>query len=294
MTVQILHTNCYTNASTLVNFKICMNNGYDSIFKGLPVSFFDGDPSAGNANLLGPVFYTDEMIPGSCDTFSTIIKSPSGKLLYAAVNNKGQAGQPFPDTAFPETDIYNNMDTTTVIPFSVSILPSDTTVFRFAGVPLEVQLQGGQLKSYNWDPVHYLSCTGCLSPIASPPYTTDYLLTVHNEYTCTATGHAVIKTYSGGNVNIPNGFTPNGDGHNDVFFILGSQDIKFIREFSIFNRLGQMVFHTANTEANNPDAGWNGMLNGKKAEEGTYVYFVTITFTDGKEQQFKGTVTLIR
>jgi gliding motility-associated-like protein len=119
-------------------------------------------------------------------------------------------------------------------------------------------------------------------------------LTVQNKYACTATGIADIKTFSGGKVNIPNGFTPNNDGRDDVFYILGSEDVKLIKDFSIFNRWGQKVFQVTNAEANDPKFGWSGFLNGKPADTGTYVYIVSIAFTDGTSQLFKGTVTLIR
>jgi len=289
MTLQILQTNCFTNDSLLVRFKICMNNNYDSVLKNVPVAFYDNDPGGGNAKLLEPVFVTTNAMTGNCDTFSAIIKSPDTQNLYGVVNDKGQGS-----TVFNETSFTNNIDTKKIIPFSVTVSPADTTIFRSAAIQLIATINGGEPGQLKWDPVQYLSCPNCLTPLATPPYSLQFKLEARNEYSCTATGYVDIKTFTSGKVNIPNGFTPNADGRNDVFYILGSEDIRILKDFSIFNRWGQKVFQVVNAPANDPDFGWKGFINGKEADAGTYVYFVKVSFTDGTEQLFKGTVTLIR
>ena len=287
MTISILQTNCYTNDSLLVKFKICMNNDYDSILKNVPVAFYDGVP--GNAKLLEPIFSTGDTRPGNCDTFSTVIKSPSTENLYASVNDNGQS-----TALYDETDFTNNGDTKTIIPFTVTVSPVDTTAFRSARIQLIAQTSGGEPSSFLWEPAGYLSCSNCPAPVATPPYSLQFKVDVRNEYACTATGYSNIKTFTGGKVNIPNGFTPNGDGRNDVFYILGNSDIRILKDFSIFNRWGQKIFQVANAPANDPGFGWNGFINGQAADAGTYVYFVKISFKDGTEQLYKGTITLIR
>ena len=115
-----------------------------------------------------------------------------------------------------------------------------------------------------------------------------------NEYTCIAKDTAMIRTFTDGRVNIPNAFTPNSDGKNDVFYILGSQDIALVSDFAIYDRYGQKVFSCKDVPANNPVFGWNGKVNGKPGANATYVYAITILFTDNTRQFFKGTITLIR
>lgn len=89
---------------------------------------------------------------------------------------------------------------------------------------------------------------------------------------------------------IPNAFTPNNDGKNDIFKILYKGDI-VLKEFSIYNRYGQQVFTTADVLQ-----GWNGQFNGKDEVMGVYYYFIRMLC--GNEQNhevtFKGDVTLIR
>ena len=79
MVIRITDTKCFTNKSTLVSFQICMNNGYDSVFKGIPVSFYDRDPYTRGANLLGNTFRTPSLTAGSCDTFSTVDRNPRNR-----------------------------------------------------------------------------------------------------------------------------------------------------------------------------------------------------------------------
>jgi gliding motility-associated-like protein len=175
----------------------------------------------------------------------------------------------------------------------VAIIPADTTVYRFMPVPLHFQTAGGQVTTFNWDPPEFISCTNCFEPVIKPPYSMKFTLEIQNEYSCTTKAFLTIHTFAGGKVRISNAFTPNGDGHNDVFYIMGSQEIKIIKEFRIFNRWGQAVFAVTNVPANDPRFGWNGYMNGKPTNAEAYVYEAVIEFTDGSQQVYKGSVVLI-
>jgi len=291
-TTQIVGTNCYTNDSMLVKFKICANNDYDSLAAGIPVSFYDGS-WGGQSKLLEPRFYTTKVSFGNCDSFSTVIKSPQSGSLSIVVNDKGQDNSSSPDTALSETNFTNNSSTAPVVPFAVMASPTDTTVGRLAPVSVHFEVTGGYLSRINWSPSEFISCTTCTETVITPPHDILYELEVQNEYSCTAKANIQIKTFSSGRVNIPNAFSPNGDGRNDIFYIIGSQDIKIVKEFSVFNRWGQAVFRAENFPANDPGFGWNGMSNGKAASAEAYVYIVIIEFKDGTTQVFKGSVILV-
>jgi gliding motility-associated-like protein len=89
------------------------------------------------------------------------------------------------------------------------------------------------------------------------------------------------------NVYMPNAFTPNGDGKNDLFRI--PETVKIIlNKFSIFDRWGNKIFNT--TERN---AGWDGSFKGAASDPGVYIYLVE-GMANNKKIQVKGTVTLIR
>lgn len=86
---------------------------------------------------------------------------------------------------------------------------------------------------------------------------------------------------------IPNAFTPNNDGHNDVFRAQGN--IITGQEMKIFNQWGELIFATSELSA-----GWDGTSNGKRQPMGVYVYAIRLKLADGKETVRKGTINLLR
>ncbi|MDB4089417.1 gliding motility-associated C-terminal domain-containing protein, partial [Flavobacteriales bacterium] len=86
---------------------------------------------------------------------------------------------------------------------------------------------------------------------------------------------------------VPNVFSPDGNGENDVLKVEGN-GIETI-EFSIFNRWGNLIFSTTSA-----DVGWDGSFKGQPVNQGAFVCFVRGTFVDGNEFEEKGTVTVIR
>jgi len=285
---------CAGEDSMHVSFTLCNLFKRGSIPKGLRVSFYDADPGEAGAHLLGPVFSTTEPNPAGCASYESFFQRSTTGRVFAFVNPNEKDTTGFPGTFYDEVSFTNNQDTISSAPFLVSISPADTSIARLSTIQFTPEISGGRASLYKWEPAEFLSCTDCPNPVSRPDQTISYQLTVQNEYACTATTTASIKVFTGGKVNIPNGFSPNGDGHNDVFYILGGQEVKMLKDFSIFNRWGQKIFQVNNAQANDPGFGWNGLLNGQPAEEGTYIYYVTIVFTDGTSQLYKGTITLLR
>lgn len=92
---------------------------------------------------------------------------------------------------------------------------------------------------------------------------------------------------SGSDFYMPNAFTPNGDGKNDVFRIPQGSMI-MLEEFSVYNRWGKKIFSTKNKST-----GWNGTSGEKRSPEGSYVYLIKGTINN-KAVIKRGTVILIR
>ncbi len=89
---------------------------------------------------------------------------------------------------------------------------------------------------------------------------------------------------------VPNAFSPNGDGQNDIFKIL--ETCILIRyKLQIFNRWGEVVFSSFSTSDS-----WDGTIGGKHADAGTYFYYIEAEATDSKVEKFqmKGDLALIR
>jgi gliding motility-associated-like protein len=292
--VSVLRTECFTNDTAQVTFRVCQHNGYDNLWQHVPVSFYDGDPAQGGTKLLLPTFRTTAGAGDSCATFTTRIAAPRTGQVVAVANDKGDNRALIPSPAFEETNGQNNGHPFLYTPFTVSIVPQDTAINRLTSVPLQLAATGGTATSYLWSPSRFLSCVTCPSPIASPPYTTTFSLLAKNEFFCTDTAMAVVRTHSQEGTYLPDAFTPNGDGRNDVLYVMAGAEVARIRSFAVFNRWGQRVFSVQNVPANAPIYGWNGRTGGEEAPPEVYVYYLEVERKDGKKQTVKGTVMLIR
>ncbi|MFT3934686.1 MAG: gliding motility-associated C-terminal domain-containing protein [Chitinophagaceae bacterium] len=288
MTVEVLGTKCITNDSTKVSFRVCMNNRYNKIFNSIPVSFYDGT----GGKQLYPVFYTPTVPSDSCAVFSHTIATPKSANLVAVVNDKGSGISP--SKAYNETDYTNNSNTQPFIPFSASFNPSVIEVLRPGTNTITPQIIGGTPTTYKWVWAETLSCYDCASPVATTVSTTQYQVKVKNEANCTDTAVLTIKTFTNTVINIPNAFTPDGNGQNDIFYVIGTKNIKQVKDFGVFNRWGQRIFQVANVPANDKHFGWNGTINGKTAASDGYAYSITIELDDGSIQSYKGVVMLIK
>ena len=294
ITINIVETACYSNSNTLVKFRIDMNNGYDTIPAGLPVSFYDASPVTRGLRKLQPSFITREATPTGSTVFTQIIQSPSSQNIYAVVNDSPGGADIPPNKAFDETDYNNNVATKTITPFAINITPGDTSIPRSTTMQLQSEVTGGNASMTLWEPATGLSCTHCLNTAATVTASVQYKVTVQNEYSCIAEDFVTIKTYTSGKVNIPSAFTPNNDGLNDVFYIMGGKEVKQVNNLSVFNRWGEKIFESVNSPANDRNYGWKGAFKGNAADAGVYVYLATIEFADGKKEVYKGTITLVK
>ncbi len=119
----------------------------------------------------------------------------------------------------------------------------------------------------------------------------NYSLTAKNAAGCISTAiAAVINNQPDCNTQdlfVPNAFTPNGDGKNDILFVKGTT-IKSM-QLLIFNQWGEKIFESVKQEQ-----GWDGSVGGKAQPVGVYVYILKVGHNNGKTQQLKGSITLIR
>ncbi len=160
-----------------------------------------------------------------------------------------------------------------------------------------VQLSAGGGDTYLWKPSAGLSQTDINNPVATPVDTITVYTVIVND-TCSIDSVEVTITLRNcdtiaSNLFVPNAFSPNGDGDNDVLFIRGSgiKEMTFI----IYNRWGEKVFQLAISNYQlSIDNGWDGTYKGKKVSEGVYVYYLEATGIDGEEYFQKGNITLIR
>jgi gliding motility-associated-like protein len=231
----------------------------------------------------------------------------AGKQNYSWINNtEGLSNTGIPDpVANPQTTIVYTLsasDDHDCFPVSrdvtVSVLPLPTV-----NAGQDVEVWAGEKATLNtsassdvvqwaWSPASYLSCGNCAAPVCTPLASTVYTLTVKNQDGCTAADDVAVKVdCEASRVAIPNAFTPNGDGVNDVFAIRG---ISIVKHLVIYGRWGEKVFERNNFIAGDRSSWWDGTYQGTDAPVGSYVYFVEMECASGGPFTRKGTVVLIR
>ncbi len=145
-----------------------------------------------------------------------------------------------------------------------------------------------------WTPSATLSCKDCPSPVAKPYTNTVYYLTATDATNCRALDSVLVQVNVIRPVYVPNAFSPNGDGLNDVFTIYGGPAIQNIRSIRIFNRWGGKVYEAFNFPVNDLQYGWDGMFQGKKLDPGVFVYFAEVEYIDGVVILHEGDITLTK
>ena len=152
-------------------------------------------------------------------------------------------------------------------------------------------LYGNDYKVLSWLPVTAFSDQDARTQIASFTQPTQVVVRASSLEGCTDEFRVDInpREYSK-DVAVPNAFSPNGDGLNDIFRpVLKLERAYNTMDFRVYNRYGQLVHATANM-----NHGWDGMYNGRPADKGVYSYKLVIYFLDGTNKTFSGEVTLVR
>ena len=176
---------------------------------------------------------------------------------------------PLPDVAIDRTNI------------PASLCSYDTVSFA---------ITGEALYHYSWAPAAFV--TGDTSKQGTTriviPGATTVTVTATNQYGCTSADSVFIASGPCCELSLPNAFTPNGDGRNDVFRTIteGNHQIIFFR---VMNRWGQSVFETENESQ-----GWNGAFNGVPQDAGTYYYAIRYKCSNGNIYDKTGDLLLIR
>ncbi len=128
-----------------------------------------------------------------------------------------------------------------------------------------------------------------------PKSSVDLLLTAVSDKGCIAVDSVHIGVIRNRNVYIPNVFSPNSDGINDVFTIFGAiPNVQRVSSFRIFDRWGNLVYEQKDFLPNDESAGWDGRVNGAFAPNGVYIYVAEVVFFDDEIKEYSGDVMLTR
>lgn len=138
---------------------------------------------------------------------------------------------------------------------------------------------------YEWTENEIINCTSCQQQVIYPSDSTGLYVIATDANGCQISGWVIIDIIT--NIYIPNAFTPNNDGINDIFTAYS----KGIKEYDlrIFNRWGEEIFHSKSI-----DKGWNGSYHDEEAKMDVYVYKINAVLKNGNEFQQTGMLNLIR
>jgi gliding motility-associated-like protein len=168
----------------------------------------------------------------------------------------------------------------------------DTTIMFGESIQLNITNASSEV-AYTWTPTDYLSCSNCPNPrVIEPQESIEYTVNIKDasDLACFDNSYQVcINVNKKESIDVPSGFSPNGDGVNDIVFVNG-WGIDQLISFEIYNRWGDLVFETSDKTQ-----GWNGAYQGVIQEQDVYIYQVVATFkASGEKRSKQGNITLFR
>jgi gliding motility-associated-like protein len=223
--------------------------------------------------------------------------APDGSILAGGDGTNAAFVAPPDDQGF-SVQITNQYDCTITLNSLVTVSELLPPLFVTADPDTVISGGNSQLQAtldpdyqYSWIPDPTLSATNISNPIATPDSTTTYVVSITDDLGCTNTRTVTVVVLDPRCIEpfvfIPSGFSPNGDGKNDVFQIRGS----YIDELYliIYNRWGEKVFETTD-----PQGAWDGTFRDEQLPPDVYGYYARILCLGGEEYVRKGNITLIK
>jgi len=150
------------------------------------------------------------------------------------------------------------------------------------------------LASVSWSGLFNPNCPTCLTQLVAPIITTTYSVVVTSLDGCMDEDALTLFLERGDEIYVPNIFSPNGDGINDLLLINAGEDIREISLFVIFDRWGNEVFSADHFPADDPAYAWDGTMRDKPLNSAVFAYKLIAEFKDGRSEVRYGDVTLIK
>ena len=276
----------------------------NDIFGGNPVVFWGLVASTGGvSNVQSVCFDSSESVTSEtsqtlsvCEGEELIIEAsqPSANYSWSPTTGLSDPNLPNP-TVFPTenityigmgsdacdnefVDTFNIIVNSTVIDYEIQ--PSFTDTVLCAGETIDLMLQTDSNNEILWqdgttESSYFIDESG------------SYEVVISNDCSSPITINLEVTLLTDCMVSMPNAFTPDGDGVNDLFAPVSQLTIE-IFQFKIYNRWGNLVFDETTTQ------GWDGTADGKAATSDVYVYVIEYSTDNGEKEILSGDVTLIR
>ncbi|MBL7831025.1 MAG: gliding motility-associated C-terminal domain-containing protein [Saprospiraceae bacterium] len=247
--------------------------------------------------------------PGCKNTGSIIIQSTTGGVGPYLYSINGSQFQTNPDFSQLTSGNYSltvkdingcTYDENVILPQPEDIkveLPELVTIeFGESGQLFPIlSIPESQIGSISWSPATGLSCSDCLNPFVSGINGLSYTLTITDLEGCTASDKVKVSVEKNFNLYIPNVFSPDLDGINDIWYVYGDpKKITNIKLLRIFDRWGALLFEASNFPINDPAYGWDGRSKGKLLNPAVFVYYLEAELGDGSSRLYKGDITISR
>lgn len=191
-------------------------------------------------------------------------------------------------------------DTTVFIPKPLELLlkvAEDSFDIRL-GEAIQLDAIVNQLGvSFQWTPDRWLESDTLADPIAEPHRDITYYVvaTALNGCTKSDTVFVVVRIERDSGLYIPDAFTPNADGVNDVFYVRSlNPSVDFIEDFRVLDKYGEIVHFVEKCPAEQIVFGWDGSFNGGKAEAGIYRWQLVVVYKDDVRVPKNGYLMLAR
>ncbi len=208
------------------------------------------------------------------------IASPRNTTNYMVVAFEGRC---IPDTNYVKVIVH---------PLPTVKAEGSTTIV--AGKTADIRASGERIRTFLWEPSETLNCSDCAFPTAKPSATTTYTVFAYTDMGCVDSSKVTIEVLCDeSQLFIPNTFTPNGDGQNDMFYPRGD-GMEKVQSFRIFNRWGELVYERRGFDLNDAYAGWDGTYKGNQLSPDVFVWVIEAQCDDGKVLTLKGDVTILR
>ena len=159
---------------------------------------------------------------------------------------------------------------------------------------VDLEATANRQVAFEWFSTDSLNCLDCETLSVQPFSNTNYTVRVTDEVTgCTAEDAITVSVLQARNLFVPNVFSPNGDGQNDVLSLFGGANIDRIIRFEIYARNGSRVFERNNFLLTD-NVGWDGEFERQELSTDVFIYFAEVEFIDGFREVFSGDFTLVR
>jgi gliding motility-associated-like protein len=233
-----------------------------------------------------------------------------GNYEYSLDGQNWQSGNLFPNLTDGQYDIYVRDLNGCTAEDSVEVAAADSfliTAFNTTldstgvveygdSINLEITLNEPTGAVVSWIELNNgTTLDSALAILVNPTEASIYRFTAVSPAGCVVDTSLTVQVDKPRRASAPTAFTPNSDGTNDAFFIQAEAErVSQVQSFRVYDRWGELVFESINSQPNDPQAGWDGTFKGKPMQGGVFAWYAEVEFIDGHVEVLRGEVTLLR